>query len=251
MTNGRIETCRDGSQTIYSETFGQFYHNPNGAVAESLHVFFESSGIVNELKAHKPVTVFEVGFGTGLNMLLLADLKHKTGSRSQICFQSIEAWPLPLSTAAELDYTVYLHYPLANSWLMPVFEQLQSGSATCEPETGFTIRVHRGTFEEFDAGYEKFGYVFHDPFSPEVNAELWTPQVFRKIHSWCTDDAILTTYCAASRARAAMASGGWFVARAPGALGKREMTIASAAESRLVGFKRVNEQRLIDRFQMK
>jgi tRNA U34 5-methylaminomethyl-2-thiouridine-forming methyltransferase MnmC len=249
MINGRIETCRDGSQTIYSDTFGQFYHNPNGAVAESLHVFFETSGIIRALEAHKPVTVLEIGFGTGLNLLLLADLKYATASKSDVFFQSIEAWPLLLSTATELNYKAYLKNPGINNWLMPLFNELQNGHARYEPEPGFRIQVHRGLFETFKSGKEKYAFVFHDPFSPEVNPELWTPSLFRDLNQWCTDDAILTTYCAASKARAAMALAGWFVARAPGALGKREMTIASKSEGAIQGFSRINEQRLSDRFQ--
>jgi len=41
---------------------------------------------------------------------------------------------------------------------------------------------------------------------------------------------------------------GWKISRAPGALGKREMTLASLDEKNLDGFKRVNEQRLIERY---
>jgi hypothetical protein len=44
-----------------------------------------------------------------------------------------------------------------------------------------------------------------------------------------------------------MAAGGWFVARAPGALGKREMTLAAPTEARLAGYSRVDEERLVRR----
>ena len=86
----RIEQCRDGSHTVYSETFNQFYHNPNGAVAESIHVFFETSGLLDVLRSGEPVRVLEIGFGTGLNALLLADFKLALGSTSPVLFQSVE-----------------------------------------------------------------------------------------------------------------------------------------------------------------
>ena len=45
-----------------------------------------------------------------------------------------------------------------------------------------------------------------------------------------------------------MAVAGWKLAKARGALGKREMTIASLSENNLTDFKRINEERLIERF---
>ncbi|MEX2585562.1 MAG: MnmC family methyltransferase, partial [Balneolaceae bacterium] len=76
---------------------------------------------------------------------------------------------------------------------------------------------------------------------------LWNEDVFRKLAGWSAPDALLATYGAASSARAAMAAEGWYVARAKGALGKREMTVASLDPAKLSPWKRVNEKRLIER----
>lgn len=74
------------------------------------------------------------------------------------------------------------------------------------------------------------------------------PRGIPKLKSLAKGEAILGTYCAASKARAAMAVAGWKLAKARGALGKREMTIASLSENNLTDFKRINEERLIERF---
>ena len=95
----------------------------------------------------------------------------------------------------------------------------------------------------------KIDFIFHDAFSPEANEELWTLDVFEKLASVSSSNAVLSTYCAASSARAAMAVAGWKIAKAPGALGKREMTVASLNGEKLEAFKRVNEKRLVERFQ--
>ncbi|MDZ7772376.1 MAG: MnmC family methyltransferase [Balneolaceae bacterium] len=92
-------------------------------------------------------------------------------------------------------------------------------------------------------------FIFHDPFSPDVNPELWTGEVFSKLLAWSAPSAVLATYCAASAARGAMCWAGWKVARAPGALGKREMSLASPDASMLEGFERVNEERLAARYE--
>ena len=46
----------------------------------------------------------------------------------------------------------------------------------------------------------------------------------------------------------ALAKSGWFVAKAPGALGKREMTVASLEKKKISHLKRINEPRLIERY---
>jgi tRNA U34 5-methylaminomethyl-2-thiouridine-forming methyltransferase MnmC len=63
----------DGSNTLYVPELNEHYHSTFGAVTESLHVFIKAG--LEFLLEKKKVTVFEVGFGTGLNALL--PLKEK------------------------------------------------------------------------------------------------------------------------------------------------------------------------------
>jgi tRNA U34 5-methylaminomethyl-2-thiouridine-forming methyltransferase MnmC len=135
---------------------------------------------------------------------------------------------------------------------MDIFSNLTPGWNRFEISEQLTLWLWYGLFSDMEMpppGQEqRMEFFFHDPFSPEVNGELWTREVFEKLTSIASDDAVLATYCAATSARAAMAAAGWNTARAPGALGKREMTIASLDKSKLTGFKVLNNQRLIERF---
>lgn len=99
-----------------------------------------------------------------------------------------------------------------------------------------------------DFGIGPVHFFLFDAFSPENNPELWTPAVFSKLLTIADNEAVLGTYCSATRARAAMVHAGWHVARAVGPPGKREMTLASPGEDPLDGYKRVNEARLRKRF---
>ena len=222
----RLEECKDGSHTLFSEQFGQFYHNPNGAVAESWHVFFDQSDLRERLKSGADVRILEVGFGTGLNLLLLCDLIAKIGSTSRVLFQSVEAWPVDPELAAQFNYGQFLKSADGSATLVAVFEDLTRGNVDLEFTSQVRVRIHRGLFESMIPKETGFQYVFHDAFSPGVNAELWTPEIFKQINDWCDEGATLTTYCAATKARNAMKEAGWVVSKAPGALGKREMSVA-------------------------
>ena len=241
---------KDGSSTLYSPQFGQYYHNPNGAVSESRHVFFDIPGLSQKLNPEtESLVIFEVGFGTGLNFLLLFDEYLKKGLDFPVHFYSVEAFPVDANTTSEFNYQEFLLHPELAGSLTSVFERMEPGMNHFIPMEGKEVHLHifYGLFEELPGVDHPADFFFHDPFSPEVNETLWTVETFRKLKELSHSEAILATYCAASKARAAMASAGWFVARAPGALGKREMTVASLSEIALAGFKRLNEERLTQR----
>jgi tRNA U34 5-methylaminomethyl-2-thiouridine-forming methyltransferase MnmC len=249
--SAQITKTRDGSTTIYSERFDQHYHNPNGAVKESRYVFFDTAGVPRMLEEQDEITVLETGFGTGLNLVLMLDYLKRTGSGCRVNYISIEAFPISANLVKDLDFGSELSGRETGRLLNRIFSALQPGWNRFEITHQCTLHLYIGIFEDLtDLPIQgKVNLLFHDPFSPDANPELWTLRVFRKLKSMAAGNATLVTYCAASSARAAMAAAGWCVARAPGALGKREMTIASPDVRQLGKFKRVNEERLKMRYE--
>ncbi len=248
----KIQTTQDGSPTLYSSTYDQTYHNPGGAVAESRHVFFERSGLEDQLKQDDPITILEVGFGTGLNLLLTMDRHLAHGERQPIHFHSVEQDPIQTNIARELDFTPFLEHGTALDLLPGIFENLHDGYNKFSFWDQFDFTLFKGAFEDYHPDKLKADFIFHDAFSPDVNPELWTGETFEKLASLCSRKAVLTTYCAASAARGAMCWAGWTVARAPGALGKREMTVASLDASKIeaMGLEQVNNERLAHRYEI-
>lgn len=241
---------KDGSSTLYSNTFNQYYHNPNGSVTESKQVFFETSNVPAALIGRERITIFETGFGTGLNFLLLLDYYLSSGCDSKVNFYSVEAFPITADKAKEFNFSSYSEYRELDPVLRNIFSSLKSGMNTIKPlkEVDVTLHLFIGKFDEFKSKDIQADFFFHDAFSPEVNGELWSKETFEKLKKLGQKESVLTTYCAASKARAAMAVAGWKLAKARGALGKREMTIASLSGNNLAAFKRINEERLIMRF---
>lgn len=240
--------CKDGSHTFYSENFKQFYHNPNGAIAENQHVFFDIPGLMKRIKECGSLRILEVGFGTGLNLLILLDNIARMDKTPNIFYRSIEAFPLNIDQAVSLNYPEKLEVSNAIEILACIFRDLKPGMNRIQIKNNVTFELFVGQFDEMPDPDIQFDHIFFDPFSPEVNPELWTADTFRKLFLWSDSEVLLSTYGAASSARAAMAAAGWKIARAPGALGKREMTLAALNPERLTDWHRINDERLADRY---
>lgn len=244
----KLVVTRDGSHTVYSSQFDQHYHNPNGAIAESRYVFFEKSGLLDHLKDNRPITILEVGFGTGLNLLLLMDYLLNSSYPSKINYYSIEGFPLDTETAEKLNYAEHLNHPEAVVNLKDIFGNLSDGMNQFEFSENITAYLFNGMFDDFPAKNIDAQFIFHDAFSPDVNPDLWTGDVFKKIAKLSADDVILSTYCAASKVQGALAWAGWKIAKTQGALGKREMILASLDAEQLADHKRINEQHYANRY---
>ncbi|NGP89529.1 tRNA (5-methylaminomethyl-2-thiouridine)(34)-methyltransferase MnmD [Fodinibius halophilus] len=244
-----LVVTRDGSHTVYSSQFDQHYHNPNGAVAESRYVFFQQPGLLDALKGNDEITILEIGFGTGLNLMLLLDYYLSAESTSQINYYSIEGFPLKAETAKSLNYHKHLENPQVGKKILNIFGNLDKGMNRFSPLDNITAHLFNGMFSDFPDTPIGAEYIFHDAFSPDTNPDLWTGQVFKKIREISKDEVILSTYCAASKVQGAMAWAGWNIAKTQGALGKREMILGALNPSKLEGLKRVNEERYARRYE--
>lgn len=247
--NQLVET-RDGSHTVYSRQFDQHYHNPNGAVAESRYLFFEQNGLAGDLGKADSLTILEVGFGTGLNLMLLLDYYLNRNTGAKIDYYSVEAFPLSPGTVANFNFGQHLRHRESLDLVTGIFDHLSNGMNHFDLLENISVHLFNGLFKDFKPGSEiKASYIFHDAFSPDVNGELWTGNFFKKIKHYSAENVIMSTYCAASKARGAMAWAGWKVGRAQGALGKREMSLAALNPDRLDHRKRINEERLARRYE--
>jgi tRNA U34 5-methylaminomethyl-2-thiouridine-forming methyltransferase MnmC len=179
---------KDGSHTLFSKAAGQFYHNPNGAVEESKHVFFDHGGVYATLDENKPVHIFEMGLGTGLNLLLLDEaLAARPNFTAPISFTSVEAFPISAETAASLNYGQFLTHPERMGALVDLFASLVPGWNEVPWPGRIQVRVWVGRVgvdgidpHESAKGahamrpdVRTYTHFFHDPFSIEASPELW------------------------------------------------------------------------------
>ncbi|MDR9387530.1 MAG: tRNA (5-methylaminomethyl-2-thiouridine)(34)-methyltransferase MnmD [Balneolaceae bacterium] len=241
-----IRPTVDGSDTLFAPAFGQHYHNPNGALAESQHVFFKPLGLIPDLVCNRPITILEIGFGTGLNLLILADWVKRLRSKSEIHFMSVEGYVAPTETLISLNHANWLGLQAPWQSLVTRLEKERQGRngwlslGTLIPN--LTVDLFVGTFDALTTPQAIANVVFHDPFSPESNPEGWTLDLFEQLRKWTTTDATLRTYAASTACRQTMIQAGWVVGSAKGALGKREMTLAAHSADHLPGVRLVKKR---------
>ncbi|MDX2285287.1 MAG: tRNA (5-methylaminomethyl-2-thiouridine)(34)-methyltransferase MnmD [Bacteroidia bacterium] len=213
MSSG-IEAVRtaDGSMTLYAPAFGEHYHSIHGALQESQHVFMQAGW--QQVQAD-PVSVFEMGFGTGLNALLTL---LAAGGRT-VQYTAVEAFPLAGDQWRSLNYAGLLGP--AGAAGLEALHQAPWGQAT-EIRPGFTLHKAACRLEDFEPAAQ-FDLVYYDAFAPGSQPELWTEAVMARIAAWMRPGACFVTYCAKGSVRRALLAAGLQAERLPGPPGKREM----------------------------
>ncbi len=104
-----VITTADGSHTRFSQRYNETFHSTNGAVTEAQHVFLDASGVTERLRAGRPTSVLEIGFGLGLNALMSADVAIEQGTA--LAFHSFENDFSVLDTALTVNYGPFLRHP--------------------------------------------------------------------------------------------------------------------------------------------
>lgn len=257
-----IEHTADGSATLYVPELDEHYHSVKGAFTESQHIFIDMG-----LKACADPNphLLEVGFGTGLNALLTLLEAERSGRT--VHYTGLELYPLPWETVGRLGYVSFLsdgHFATdarvssdeptavngkqvaqwfealhAAPWeeeveITPHFtlHKVQTDFTNAAPSTingaspGFAAQpVHPSPFTT-----HRYSLVYFDAFAPEKQPEMWTQELFDRLHVSMKEGGVLTTYCAKGAVRRMLQAAGFVVERLPGPPGgKREILRGKAS----------------------
>lgn len=214
-----LETTADGSNTLFVPELNEHYHSIKGALTESAHIFIQMG--LNHSQVENP-HVLEIGFGTGLNAFLTMLEAEK--QKRNICFTSIERFPLEESIVRKLAYPEKIapeesekFYALHTApWNQPV-----------HLSPYFTLHKIEGDFTHFNfQGH--YDVVYFDAFAPEKQPEMWSQPLFDNLYRQMNSGGILTTYCAKGIVRRMLQAAGFIVKRLPGPPGgKREILRAN------------------------
>jgi len=223
-----IVKTADGSHSLFIAELDEHYHSVHGAIQESKHVFIEAGlkqMISGKMNLHAPAkesfSILEVGFGTGLNTLLTFIEADKL--RININYSAIEAYPISIDLANQLNYIECLNAPQHQN----VFNAIHS----CEWENPleisnqFTFLKIKNKLQEVVLE-KRYNLIYFDAFAPNVQPEMWSEGVFFKLNAVLEPDGCLVTYCAKGEVKRMLKNNGFTVESLQGPPGKREMVRA-------------------------
>ncbi len=195
------------------------YFSSDG-VAESERVFIALNRL-RERFAMLPdgsrFTIGEIGFGTGLNLLVCARafLDHAPAGTS-LHFVSCERRPLALADLRRLRVgtaLARLHAELMAAWppLLPGWQRLllADGRVSVSICFGDALRAMAPLSELVDAW-------LLDGFAPDRNPDAWTPELMGALRRASRAGATAATFSAAGSVRRALAGAGFEVERVDG-----------------------------------
>lgn len=212
-------TTGDGSATLFLDDYDQAMHSTSGAYEESLLKHVLPSKILE--KSGESLSVLDVGFGLGYNVLALIDCFKREGKTSELNIISLEK---------DQSFSVYMESVKFNNHRDSIYEIIKKsyidGNAEFE---NFRLKILFGDARDSLKKIHgiKFDAVFQDPFSPAKNPELWSVDYFLLMAGLMNRDAVLTTYSSADHVRMAMSEAGFKVGMGPSVGKKREGTLAA------------------------
>jgi len=216
MKTRHIVETEDGSHTIFIPELKEHYHSSHGAIQESMHIYIEN-GLKKIDKSF--ISVLEIGFGTGLNCLLIFLEAKKMGK--WVSYRAIDKYPLSNEEIEKINYGKILD-------AQDLFD-----------------RIHKNKWNQFDfsnkdfdlmkteidlknfKSRDKFDLIIFDAFGPDVQPDLWTVEIFTKLYKQLYANGILMTYSSKGIVKQALRDAGFFVQRLPGPKGKRHIISAS------------------------
>ena len=209
-----IQTA-DGSTTIHLPEWNESYHSKNGAIQEAYHVFIKSGF---SLFQGKPISILEIGFGTGLNAFITY-LEAKKENQI-IDYVGVEAHPVIPEEVLQMNYAS----ELAAEKDLSIFEEMHVclwENKVMIPPT-FSLTKRKQFFEDID-DEDAFDLIYFDAFGFRVQPELWSPEIFKKMYKALKFNGVLVTYACRTSIKNAMLEAGFTIEKLPGAPGKREM----------------------------
>ena len=211
----KIITTADGSKTIQIEDWNEQYHSVHGAVQEAYHVFIKNGLSLFE---DRPLSILEIGFGTGLNAFITLLEANKKGLT--VTYKGVEAYPVLPEELRELDYSTALGQSENEEYFLKMHQTPWGHSH--EITQKFFLEKQQLDFREV-SDTNVFDLIYFDAFGARVQPELWTEEVFGIMFKAMKEGGVLVTYSAKGSVRRAMQQVGFVVERLPGPPGKREM----------------------------
>ena len=209
---------RDG-RTPVSVRFDDPYFSVDNGLAETAHVFLAGNGLPDRFGSDFHIA--ELGFGTGLNVLVTWAAWLQAGPPGQLTFTSFEAFPLAIADQAR----ALAAFPAVAQLADKLLTALAGGPGPYALAENLTLQIMRGDARAALPLWQgRADAWFLDGFSPAKNPELWSDSLMGQVAAHTIAGGSFATYTAAGHVRRALAAAGFAVERVAGHGLKRHMT---------------------------
>lgn len=217
--NRRIETTKDGSKTLYITELNENYHSHHGALQEAQHVFVD-----NGLKQpnFSDIHILELGFGTGLNVLVTIDEFLKNKHYQSVHYITVEKYPVTENELSELNYGSLFSNPRIAELYTKIHETPWEAKSEILPGF-FLTKIQSDFFDLKNMELPLVNLVYFDCFGARVQPDLWEKPLFEIVADKMESGGLLTTYSSKGSVRRILQELGFDVEKKPGPPGKREM----------------------------
>lgn len=215
-------STKDGSKTLLINRLEETYHSKHGALQEANHVFIDNG--LNLIKDYE-INILELGFGTGLNVLVTIDEYLKNDKSHKINYFGVEKYPIFLEEASELSYSELFSSDFVKDLSLKIHEL--DWEIPNELTTNFNLtKIKKDFFDLKNTELPPIDLVYFDCFGARVQPDLWEMELLEIVASKMKSGGLLTTYASKGSVRRNLIELGFEVEKRQGPPGKREMMIA-------------------------
>ncbi len=221
-----------GVYSLRSLANGQTFHPVVGPAAEAMRLHVGGTRLLERANALPPgrgPVIWDVGLGAAANALAAIHALAAGYRRTEDVFlyshdRSLAALEFALAHAVELDYPRPYE---------PALRALLDGGETAVSVGCARVhwRVVPGDFAVADdpSPVPPPDAIFYDPYSPTVNPEMWTLELFTALRGRLREDVpcLLTNYTRSTAVRVTLLLAGFHVGVGPSTGEKDETTVAS------------------------
>ncbi|MCB1192034.1 MAG: bifunctional tRNA (5-methylaminomethyl-2-thiouridine)(34)-methyltransferase MnmD/FAD-dependent 5-carboxymethylaminomethyl-2-thiouridine(34) oxidoreductase MnmC [Leptospiraceae bacterium] len=214
---------------LYSRDYCDAYSSSDGWLEEKEYVFLKANQLPDRWKGRKSYSIFELGFGTGLNFILSWELWKQNSSKDSVLhYSAVEKAPLD----KEVIYSVFANYKhlqhLVDEFLRVYHIEEEGIYRFFFPKDRIYLNLLVGDISEMLPMFcGQVDLWFLDGFSPSKNPEMWSDEVFYWIAKKSYNGASLSTYSAASSVKQSLEKYGFQVQKINGFGKKREMLVGT------------------------
>jgi len=233
MQEFELVSVDSGATSMRSKEYRQTFHPGTGPVEEARVLYVDQQRLVERATAcEREFVIWDVGFGAAANAIAAV------GALSQ-CSAKVRMHSFDKTTASiefALQHAAELGYVAGHEKALR--ELVDAGCTTLTHGEGrIEWRLHVGDFRDEikKDGRESPHAIFYDPYSPSVNREMWTLEIFSQLRQRMHNDTpcLWSNYTRSTAVRVTLLLAGFYVGEGWG-IGEKEMTTIASNDLKLI-----------------